>query len=746
MQAGIYRRAVSCPLCNRLDFLLRYYKNDNNKRLYSCRRTQKPLKKKLERAAALGLTGTITAAAGVFSCKTEAAAAAFPEQPAGQRIQLSAAGQPEVFPFPEPTAGNRMHVSAALQADELPFSELRPGHTEHKTDGIHEKDGRRQPEETSWDGQVLLERWELDPEDFPGEEEEAEEITVPDELQIFFEASVREAVEKYAGYTPPRMDFSAYSPRADAIRAAAAERASLRLEQESLKLRDVIKRTASSLTTWTMPLVYAGLQGQDVEERIGAAARGEGWTAGWPGSGGLSSEGDTKAPASYAAEASGSGLPGSWPGETGLPSVRSYWESHGRESDEHNGFAGQAAPLAAGASGETELPAAYPAAYEDAAADGDVPEPGSAVPGLFDLTSLSSLYEKHPSFPLYSSLHSQAESAVQDQPLMPETGNGSGFGGEDPADADLAGKSIEKTDRAAERPEGSGLTGVDPSEVLPSDPVGQESLISRETGSETVPGDIPAVKPLEAGYLQYPPGGKVPACLAASSGIHAGRKQRRTVFVGDSRTVGMQMYVGGEDNEYWSAKNSMGYSWMADSGVPEVEGLIEEGTDVVILMGVNDLGNVGRYVDYMNRKAAEWRERGARTFFVSVTPVVDSKSPNAKNSRIEDFNSYAQANLRGVHYIDAYSRIRNSFGSPDGIHFDGSTYRAIYNIIHFYLYQGWYEEAGLRFYFDCGRSLTGWQYLDGEWQYMDGFGVRWIRKGRVGDVCLAPFPVTGLTE
>ncbi|MDO5132261.1 MAG: SGNH/GDSL hydrolase family protein, partial [Eubacteriales bacterium] len=194
-----------------------------------------------------------------------------------------------------------------------------------------------------------------------------------------------------------------------------------------------------------------------------------------------------------------------------------------------------------------------------------------------------------------------------------------------------------------------------------------------------------------------------------------GAASRRTVLIGDSRTVGMQMYVPGDPEEYWSAKNSMGYSWMVNSGVPGAESLIGENTDVVILMGVNDLGNVGRYVDYMNQKAAEWKERGARTFFVSVTPVVDSKSPNAKNARIESFNAYAQENLRGVTYIDAYSRIRSTFGSPDGIHFDAATYREIYRIIHFYLYRGWYEEAGLWFYFDRGRPLTGWQYLDGSW-------------------------------
>ena len=66
----------------------------------------------------------------------------------------------------------------------------------------------------------------------------------------------------------------------------------------------------------------------------------------------------------------------------------------------------------------------------------------------------------------------------------------------------------------------------------------------------------------------------------------------------------MEMYVDALDNEYWSARNSMGYSWMVSTGVPQVEDLIDKDTDVIILMGVNDLGNLYNYADYINEKAA----------------------------------------------------------------------------------------------------------------------------------------------
>ena len=256
-------------------------------------------------------------------------------------------------------------------------------------------------------------------------------------------------------------------------------------------------------------------------------------------------------------------------------------------------------------------------------------------------------------------------------------------------------------------------------------------------------GDLAAAEPSGAEFHQSVPAYGPAAQTTAQS---VSQKRRRTVLIGDSRTVGMEMYVGGDEDTYWSAANSMGYNWMVSTGVPAVEDLIGEDTDVVILMGVNDLGNVSRYVSYMNEKAAEWKERGAQTWFVSVTPVDDRRSPNAKNARIESFNTYMQENMEGIRYIDAYNRIRSSFGSPDGIHFDRATYQEIYRIIRFHLYCGWYTENGLWFWFENGEPRTGWQYLDNSWQYFDGNGVRWIRDGRVGEVVLAPYPETGMLD
>ncbi len=551
------------------------------------------------------------------------------------------------------------------------------------------------------DRESVLAAWGLDPHSF-GEENDPglsgeEQDQIPEDLVPYFQAAVQGAVGAYGGSVPPVFDMGAYTPQADRIRAAVRQKAVSILEEEKRRILGGLGVYAAGLGGKALPEVAAGLRG---------------------GGPVLSGDGQEREP----------------------------------------GFAAAAAQDGTGA-GSAAAPAG--------------PETGFS---LF-LHRDDGDRKSTPSFPLHAAGHKTPAGSAGTEEAGSSAGTVEETGGERNTEPEEAVTGQAQTD------------GKDP--VLPQDSLLRETYLfssppgaagflqnlpdrpqktgepeERADAAETLPGpDLlsPAEDGEDAGTIDLVPSGEdraeeerafIPfSSQALASGAAGSRRwalpaqeKRRTVYIGDSRTVGMQIYVGGEENEYWSAKNSMGYSWMVNSGTPAVEDLIGSGTDVVILMGVNDLGNAGRYVDYMNAKAQEWKKRGARTFFVSVTPVVDSKSPNAKNSRIEAFNEYARANLRDVYYIDAYSRIRNSFGSPDGIHFDGATYWEIYRIIHFYLYRGWYEEAGLRFYFDAGRPVTGWHYLDGQWQYMDGAGVRWVSGSRVGDVCLAPYPLTELTD
>lgn len=166
---------------------------------------------------------------------------------------------------------------------------------------------------------------------------------------------------------------------------------------------------------------------------------------------------------------------------------------------------------------------------------------------------------------------------------------------------------------------------------------------------------------------------------ATQGGSATGSSINNLVFVGDSRTVGMQSAVGGNDT--WSGQVSAGLDWLKSSGVPTVEGNIGSGSAVIILMGVNDLYRPDSYISYINEKASSWASKGAHTYFVSVNPTEGSYSH--LNSNIDNFNQKLKSGLNSnVSYIDTNSYLKsNGFSTTDGLHYTGDTYNKIYNYI-----------------------------------------------------------------
>ncbi len=165
------------------------------------------------------------------------------------------------------------------------------------------------------------------------------------------------------------------------------------------------------------------------------------------------------------------------------------------------------------------------------------------------------------------------------------------------------------------------------------------------------------------------------------------QQSRQLVIIGDSRTVGMKNAVGKNGN-IWSAKVGMGLSWMKSTGVPEVESSINSNTDVVILMGVNDvrsLSTTKKYISYINGKAENWTALGADVYYVSVNPMVfeTDSYPGITNSLIESWNSRMQQGLsEDITYIDTYSQVLGKLSSNDGIHYTNKSYKLIYSLMN----------------------------------------------------------------
>lgn len=157
--------------------------------------------------------------------------------------------------------------------------------------------------------------------------------------------------------------------------------------------------------------------------------------------------------------------------------------------------------------------------------------------------------------------------------------------------------------------------------------------------------------------------------------------EKSAIFVGDSRTVGMQAAIGNA-GDVWSGKVGQGLNWMKSTGIPNVEEQITEGANVVIMMGVNDCGyNASAYVDYLNDLSAKAEDKGANLYFVSVNPT--SGSYSNLNTSIDNFNATIKEGINSnIKYIDTNSVLKeNGFNSGDGLHYDSSTYQTIYGII-----------------------------------------------------------------
>ena len=152
----------------------------------------------------------------------------------------------------------------------------------------------------------------------------------------------------------------------------------------------------------------------------------------------------------------------------------------------------------------------------------------------------------------------------------------------------------------------------------------------------------------------------------------------KIIFIGDSRTLAMKNAV--KDDSIWSCENSMGYEWMVSTGVPAIEKQIGFNTAVVILMGVNDIHNLSKYIEYVNKKAAEWAVKGAMTYFVSVGPV--ENDPYVTNKEIKAFNTALKKGLSDAAYINIYSYlVKNGYATEDGTHYTKEVSVSIYDYI-----------------------------------------------------------------
>ena len=150
------------------------------------------------------------------------------------------------------------------------------------------------------------------------------------------------------------------------------------------------------------------------------------------------------------------------------------------------------------------------------------------------------------------------------------------------------------------------------------------------------------------------------------------------LFVGDSRTVQLQMAVGSADKAY-VAKVGEGYSWFKNTALSAIQKYAGNGTTMIINFGVNDLANASNYINLVNSNIDTWSNAGITVYYSSVTPV--GNYPTVSNAQIESFNAKLQAELDPrIKWIDSYSYLtQTGFNTSDGLHYDKSTYKNLYS-------------------------------------------------------------------
>lgn len=147
-------------------------------------------------------------------------------------------------------------------------------------------------------------------------------------------------------------------------------------------------------------------------------------------------------------------------------------------------------------------------------------------------------------------------------------------------------------------------------------------------------------------------------------------------LIGDSRIVGLNQVtdISSEDKYDVLAKVGEGYYWLSEQELPSDK-------VIVSFLGVNDLGNVQKYISYYNSIL----QQGYRLVLITVGPVdEDVESQFGYSVLNEDIDEFNKCILNGVNCevldLNTYLELMG-YSTIDGVHYTQETYRVIYDFI-----------------------------------------------------------------
>lgn len=159
--------------------------------------------------------------------------------------------------------------------------------------------------------------------------------------------------------------------------------------------------------------------------------------------------------------------------------------------------------------------------------------------------------------------------------------------------------------------------------------------------------------------------------------------KNKLYWLGDSRTVGISNAVG-SDKATFKAEVGKGLATYRVY-ISEIKDSLGSGDQVVVMFGVNDLGNVNSYASETNNLATVASGKGAKVYFVSVLPtdgaLASKHGMNGDINNVKNFNQTIKSLLNDkVTYIDIFSEVDTKW-LTDGIHYTADGYKKIYELV-----------------------------------------------------------------
>ena len=103
------------------------------------------------------------------------------------------------------------------------------------------------------------------------------------------------------------------------------------------------------------------------------------------------------------------------------------------------------------------------------------------------------------------------------------------------------------------------------------------------------------------------------------------------IWVGDSRTLGMERALDGSTSDVFIGAAGEGYDWFASDGLPQLLSAMKAHplSPVIFNLGVNDYDNLSRYLTLY--RSLQKEHPAARFYFLSVNPIDPARCQNITN-------------------------------------------------------------------------------------------------------------------